>query len=563
MKSACPSHPESYVENPSLSKIHPKLRVCAYARVSTDKDDQANSYESQVKYFTDYIRTHEDWVLVGIYSDEGISGTSVKKRKEFNRMISDAENGFVDLILTKEVSRFARNTVDTLSITRNLKKHGVYVFFVNDNINTKDNDGELRLSIMATIAQEESRKTSERVKWGQKRQMEKGVVFGRDMLGYSVKNGKLYLKEDEAEIVKLIFHKFTNEGKGTTVIARELVEEGIRPMRVKEWSNTVILRLLRNEKYVGDLCQKKTYTPDYLSHEKKYNRGEEDKVYIRDHHPEIAIIDRELWDRTQEELDRRSLAPEQKARYSNRYWCSGKIVCGACGGKFVGRKKHLKCGTVYQSWWCLAAIRHGSAKLDPYGDPIGCDGGSIGDRTLRALTAYAINLVSVHKEEIVKKLSKTMQDVLFSVPESNSKDKIQKKIDALRRKKINIIDLAAEGLISKEDMREQNAMYTKELEELSLQLVEDEKRAATNLDRAKRIEFYISRIQELTHVEPDNEEALHNLLKKAVVYRDKFVDLYLNFTSFYFRMWYQTSGRSDNFTVNVLGYKIIDIDTQF
>lgn len=156
-----------------------------------------------------------------------------------------------------------------------------------------------------------------------------------------------------------------------------------------------------------------------------------------------------------------------------------------------------------------------------------------------------------------------MQDVLFSVPESNSKDKIQKKIDALRRKKINIIDLAAEGLISKEDMREQNAMYTKELEELSLQLVEDEKRAATNLDRAKRIEFYISRIQELTHVEPDNEEALHNLLKKAVVYRDKFVDLYLNFTSFYFRMWYQTSGRSDNFTVNVLGYKIIDIDTQF
>ena len=290
-----------------------KLRVCAYARVSTDKDDQANSYESQCRYFTEYIQQRSDWQFSGIYADEGISGTNTKKRENFRRMIIDAENGLIDLILTKEVSRFARNTVDTLTFTRELKKRGIYVIFLNDNINTQDNDGELRLSIMATIAQDESRKTSERVKWGQKRQMEQGVVFGRDMLGYSVKGGKLYLKEDEAEIVRLIFHKFTDEGKGTHVIARELREAGIRPMRVKEWSNTVILRLLRNEKYVGDLCQKKTYTPDYLSHEKKYNRGAEEKVYIRDHHPEIAIIDRELWDRTQAELERRSPSPELKA----------------------------------------------------------------------------------------------------------------------------------------------------------------------------------------------------------------------------------------------------------
>ena len=200
-----------------------------------------------------------------------------------NRMClpRQADHFFViDLILTKEVSRFARNTVDTLYYTRKLKEAGVGVIFTIDNIDTRDTDGELRLTIMASLAQEESRKTSERVKWGQKRRMELGVVFGRDLLGYTVKNGVLSINEEEVPVVKAIFHKYTNESKGTHVIARELLEEGLRPKRIQQWSNTVILRALRNEKYVGDLCQKKTYTPDYLTHKKKYNCGQEEKVYI-------------------------------------------------------------------------------------------------------------------------------------------------------------------------------------------------------------------------------------------------------------------------------------------
>ena len=207
--------------------------------------------------------------------------------------------GKFNLILTKEVSRFARNTVDTLSYTRKLKEAGVGVIFTIDNIDTRDSDGELRLTIMASLAQEESRKTSERVKWGQQRRMEQGVVFGRDMLGYTVKNGNLFINPEEVPIVKAIFHKYTNEGKGVHVIARELIEEGLRTKRISLWSNTVILQVLRNEKYVGDLCQKKTFTPDYLTHKKKYNRGNEEKIYIKDHHE--AIIDRDLWNRTQAE----------------------------------------------------------------------------------------------------------------------------------------------------------------------------------------------------------------------------------------------------------------------
>ena len=189
------------------------LKVAVYCRVSTDKDDQKNSFEGQKQYFTEYINSRPDWELVNVYADEGITGTSTKKRKEFNMMIHDAKCGLFDLIITKEVSRFARNTVDVLKYTRELKELNIGVLFINDNINTLDKDGELRLTIMASIAQEESRKTSERVKWGQQRRMEQGVVFGRNILGYNLKNGVLTINEEEARLVRHIYNKYL-EGKG-------------------------------------------------------------------------------------------------------------------------------------------------------------------------------------------------------------------------------------------------------------------------------------------------------------------------------------------------------------
>ena len=540
-----------------------KMRVCAYARVSTDKEDQANSYESQVKYFTEYIKAHEGWVFAGIYADDGISGTNTKKRAEFNRMLADAEDGRIDMILTKEVSRFARNTVDTLSITRNLKRLGVYVYFVNDNINTADNDGELRLSIMATIAQDESRKTSERVKWGQRRQMEKGVVFGRDMLGYSVKGGKLFLKEDEAEIVRLVFHKFTNEHKGTHVIARELREAGIQSMRVDKWSNTVILRLLRNEKYVGDLCQKKTYTPDYLSHAKKYNRGEEEQVYIRDHHPEIAIIDRALWERTQAELDRRAQTKEQKSRHSNRYWCSGKVICGVCGGRLASRTKHLKVGATYRAWRCLEAANHGAPKMGPNGIKVGCDGEAISDKALRYLVAYAIDMVLVNRDAIIEQLTQIIREVLSESRREQPTDRIESQIQALQKKKMQIIDLAADGLISKRDLKERNDLYTAQIEEWMEKLHLAERAAEVSRGQARQLNQYVERMKELTQEIEESDEILRDMLKKAVVYNGKRVDLYLEIIPFCIRIRYKTSGRLEQFTTTVLSSEIVDSDISF
>ncbi|MBQ3158770.1 MAG: recombinase family protein, partial [Clostridia bacterium] len=425
------------------------LRVAAYARVSTDKDDQANSFESQVKYFTEFIDRQENWQLVKVYSDDGISGTSTKKRVGFNSMIDDVMNGKIDFIVTKEVSRFARNTVDTLQITRELGNIGVGVYFMLDNINTLDKDGELRLTLMASLAQEESRKTSERVKWGQKRQMEKGVVFGRDLLGYKVEKGKLYLVEDEAEIVKKIFHKYLIEGKGTHIIARELKEEGIKPYdpdgRAKyknDWSNTQILRVLRNEKYVGDLAQKKTWTKNYLDHKKRYNRGAEDIIYIKDHHPDIAIISREMWNATQAELQRRTTTAEQKSKHSNRYWASGKIFCGVCGERFVNKIKNTSAGQS-RAWNCMNhvkphAFRQAECSMYEWAR----------DRSMKNVVLYILNMLVENKDELKAEIVKEISQLNLE-EKVKSTDEIQSKIDRLEQKKLKLLDIRLAEEISK------------------------------------------------------------------------------------------------------------------
>lgn len=396
-----------------------KKRVAAYCRVSTDNEDQANSFESQRRYFRQYIENNHDWELFEIFADEGISGTNTKKRKEFNRMITCAKNGDFDLIITKEISRFARNTLDSIYYTRDLKNHGVGVIFMNDNINTLDGDAELRLAIMSSIAQEESRKTSERVKWGQKRQMEQGVVFGRSMLGYDVKDGKMYINEEGAKIVRLIFHKFVYEGKGTHVIARELCEEGIKPMRVKEWQNTVILRVIRNEKYCGDLVQKKTYTPDFLSHEKKYNQGQEEFIIIKNHHQ--PIIYRELFDEANRILDEKSLSQEAKSKYSNRYSFSGKLKCGKCSASYVARYKTRQDGSRYKAWRCLEASKHGNPHIDKAGIRVGCSGESIRNEDAIHIMYLTCKSLDLDRKKIIKNLIKTIQSIIsMDMPESNT-----------------------------------------------------------------------------------------------------------------------------------------------
>lgn len=524
------------------------IKAAAYCRVSTDKEEQLNSLESQRKFFADYIEKSDDWELAEVYYDEGVSGTSTRHREGFRRMMEDACAGKFQIIITKEVSRFARNTVDTLSFTRKLRELGIGVLFINDNINTLEPDGELRLTIMASIAQEESRKTSERVKWGQKCRMKQGVVFGRSMLGYDVKDGKMTVNPEGAEIVRLIFHKYVNENKGTHVIARELTESGIRPMRVKEWSNNVILRVLRNEKYVGDLCQKKTYTPDYLTHDKKYNRGAEEKIYIKNHHE--PIIEREVWEKAQDILSERIMTEEQKSRHSCRYWCSGKILCGECGKHFVSRTKKLSDGSIYKAWRCSASAKHGIKKINSFGETTGCCGHSVNEHVLLESVSFVLKLMQINRKELIDAMTEELQKAMHISVHADKKSPE----DAVRRieyKKQTLLDRFIEGIIAPVDYKNQNQRYDNEIAEIQKKINVRSRLQSEPDYQTRKIKECIGYVNRYLEFEKVNEHICGEVTERITVYSNNTLEVKLKYTA-PVTLSYATSGKGSNYSVKFI-----------
>ena len=502
-------------------------RVGAYCRVSTDNEDQANSFESQQRYFKEYINRNPEWQLTEIFADEGMSGTNTKKRKAFNRMIERARNGELDLIITKEISRFARNTLDSIYYTRELKRLGVGVIFLNDNINTLDPDAELRLTIMSSIAQEESRKTSERVKWGQKRQMEQGVVFGRDMLGYDVRGGEMFINENGAAIVRLIFDKFVNEEKGTHTIARELREAGIKSYNHNtEWSNVAILRVVRNEKYCGDLVQKKTFTPDYLSHEKKYNRGQEDFVIIKDHHE--PIVSREMFERAAAILDSRALSQEGKAKHSNRYAFSGKIKCGHCNFSYVARYRKRKDGSQHKKWACFEKTRRGAPHADKAGNQVGCIGESIPNDDALYIMGLVVSSLDYNKDLIFSNLVNTINNVLSNTTEGIDIDKLQDKIRQTQEKEKRLLDLYMTGDINKTEFVEAREKCQAEVEEYRDLVDSVDKQNMLVNEQQNLIKDIKTALKEMISGASNDEEFYRNILNKMVIHDRNHIDVYLN-----------------------------------
>lgn len=502
------------------------LRVAAYCRVSTDKTDQANSLESQQRYFNDYIRRNPLWELYNIYVDDGISGTSTKKRVAFNQMIEDAKGGKFDLIITKEISRFARNILDSIGYTRELKNLGVGVIFLNDNINTLDNDAEMRLAFFSTMAQEESRKTSERVKWGLRRQMEKGVVLGRDMLGYDVRNGQLIINEEGAETVKLIYHKFLDEGKGAHRIARELREEGVKTStRMKDWSYTVILRILRNEKYCGDLVQQKTYTPDYLSHKKKRNYGEIETVEIHNHHE--PIISRERFEAVQRELERRRPAESTVKAFANRYALSGKIVCGECGAGFVRRQKKRKDGSFNVKWVCAESQKNGSKHKERDGTTAGCTTNSINDRDIKEILQRVVADTMEGRAEVTGYLLQTVEAVIEAVGKSNNIDHFEKEIERCKEKKKRLLDMCLNGYIEAKEYREACDGITMQIIDLEEKLNREKSNQKIIEDKEKVIKDIREFVENVSCGAEWNDTFYRNIVDKIVVYRDRKIDIHL------------------------------------
>lgn len=512
------------------------LRVAAYCRVSTDSEDQQNSLINQKQYFERYISQHPAWRLVGVYADEGITGTSTRRRKQFNAMLAEAERGEIDLILTKEVSRFARNTMDALAHTRRLRELGVGVVFINDNIDTRENDGEFRLTIMASVAQEESRKTSERVKWGQKRSMERGVVFGNDSLfGYQTHKGHLTVRQNEAEVVQMIFRKCIVENKGTHVIARELRESGIATPRAGTcWSPATVRRILKNEKYCGDLLQKKYVTPDFLSHKKIPNRGLEEQVYLQGHHE--AIISHEDFARAQAALAQRK--PQNGARPSIRYWCSGKIKCGACGSPFLPRRAMRTDGSDYLLWCCRTRRQSEDCSMQ-----------AVNHKALTDCARYVLMQLDWEQEPALSELATVLAE-----PE-NTPDAAPTVQTAaqLRLKRERALDAFLSGDMTAEELAYMRQSYDAALAALKYRIAQETytRSAVQTVDDWRKALIYAL---------SSSDEVFAETIECITVHNN-----FLNFM-FYgipirFRVHYRVTGKGKSYATDILGCTAEDPDT--
>lgn len=347
-----------------LRKKH--LRVAPYCRVSTDKEEQLSSYEAQIEYYTEKIDANPDWTMVRLYADEGITGTSAKKRKDFLQMIRDCERGKIDLVITKSVSRFCRNTLDGLNYVRRLKRHGVGVYFEKENVNTLFMDNEMILTFMMSQAQAESESLSGNVKWGHRKNFKDGKVYYhcKNFLGYRWgADGQPEIDPEQAAVVRRIFSRFLL-GHSVRQITTDLMTDGIKTATGKTvWHDSVIQKMLCNEKYIGDALLQKTYIADLFTREKRINNGELPKYYVHDCHP--AIIDRGTFQKVQEELARRSSlkktsskAKTQLGKYCGKYVLSELLVCGECGSPYR-RVIWTQKGVKRVVWRCQNRLEHG------------------------------------------------------------------------------------------------------------------------------------------------------------------------------------------------------------
>lgn len=449
------------------------LRVTYYARVSTDHEEQLNSLENQVMYFENYIKAQTNWIFIPGYVDEGISGTSVQKRDNFIKMINDAKKGIFSLILTKEISRFSRNTVDSIHYTQELLSYGVGVYFLNDNINTFDSDSELRLTIMSSIAQDEIRKLSERVRFGYKRSIERGVVPGNDnFYGYKKNKGKLEIVPEEAELVRLIFNEYSKAKMGTSKLGYYLYNEyNITSKTNKPLSGTVIVRIIRNPKYKGFFCAHKESTLDYLS-KKRIRFKPEDWIVYKDNESCPPIVSEELWDTCNEILDKNSLKHKTHTRTDMRYALSGKIKCYHDGATFIkGSYKNKKTGVVNKYWGCSNYRKFGKQESNGCKTPI-----IHYQELLDIFKAFARKIIN-KENEIMKQIYDLINETLNKSDYLKELSDLEKRIENLKNVRSELINMRARKEIDSNEYSEQREKYNSELS-----ILEKKRQTYLNID---------------------------------------------------------------------------------
>lgn len=454
------------------------LRVTFYARVSTDQDEQINSLENQVQYYTELIQRKPNWKFVPGYIDEGISGGSTKKRDNFNRMIRDAKAGMFDFIITKEISRFSRSTLDSIKYTQELLDYNVGVFFQNDNINTLDTDSEFRLVIMAGVAQDEIRKLSERLKFGFRQAIKNGHVLGNDKLyGYDKKDCVLTVNEEEAEIIRIIFDLYGNQRLGTRTISKRLMELGYTSREGNAFNTLTIRHILENPKYKGWYCGNKSQSVDYRT---KRNVLLDESEWVTYPDPSIpAIVSEELWNRANVLYKRRR--EEMKSHSSgvsfhNRYPYSAKIYCEEHGTTFHRQVIQTKKGQ-QEVWQCKVYRSHGRAA---------CSAPQIRSSDLDVILSDIFKELVRDKEKIIDSLVTVLTNIPKEVDYGKLRCQVENEMDDLVRKKNRLLDLSIAGALTVEEFKERNDAFNAQILECQGKLTairqEEENRTSEELD---------------------------------------------------------------------------------
>ncbi len=454
------------------------LRVTFYARVSTDQDEQINSLENQVQYYTELIQSKPNWKFVPGYVDEGISGGSTKKRDNFNRMIRDAKAGMFDFIITKEISRFSRSTLDSIKYTQELLDYNVGVFFQNDNINTLDTDSEFRLVIMAGVAQDEIRKLSERLKFGFRQAIKNGHVLGNDKLyGYDKKDCVLTVNEEEAEIIRIIFDLYGNQRLGTRTISKRLMELGYTSREGNAFNTLTIRHILENPKYKGWYCGNKSQSVDYRT---KRNILLDESEWVTYPDPSIpAIVPEELWNRANALYKRRR--EEMKSHSSgvsfhNRYPYSAKIYCEEHGTTFHRQVIQTKKGQ-QEVWQCKVYRSHGRAA---------CSAPQIRSSDLDVILSDIFKELVRDKEKIIDSLVTVLTNIPKEVDYGKLRCQVENEMDDLERKKNRLLDLSIAGALTVEEFKERNDAFNAQILECQGKLTairqEEEDRTSEELD---------------------------------------------------------------------------------
>ena len=492
------------------------MNIAAYCRVSTDKTDQLNSLETQKEFFLEYTKRTGD-NLIKLYADEGISGTKIKNRKEFQRMLADAEKGLFDMVVVKDISRFARNTVDLLQSVRKLKSLGIETQFLTANMTSMGNS-EFVLTIFGALAQEESANTSKRIKFGKKMNAEKGrvpnIVFGYDKTIGDYFN--LSINENEAMAIRQIFQWYTEEGYGGSKIANMLNERGIKTKRGNNWSQNSVCRILTNEIYTGKIINGKEEIADFLTGQRKEKNESEWFVTIR---PELRIIEDEVFDKAQDILKgRHDSFKITHERQSNKYLFSTLIKCKECGWSFRRTVRTYK--NTYVRWVCSG---HNGKGADSCSNAVTVDE----EELIQALQEYFQEILS-KKKKVINYVIKEFQRVYKAKDENIEYEKqLNAELNKLRKSREKYMDMYTDDLISREELNEKIGGMRKEIERLENEL----KMVSYHLTKGEQLEAILNstfkQLEDITDVHEMTNAQLKRLIQKIEVDKEGNVDIYL------------------------------------